>query len=109
MSPAPDWNAIEAAYRTGAGSLREIAAEYGVTEGAIRARAKKGGWARPAGFTQCVEPRLTALEEQVEALADLVEEMGELLEELTRANAGTLQRQLACQPWQERKPRSRWG
>jgi len=81
-----------------------------VTEGAIRARAKKGGWARPADFTQCVEPRLAALEEQVEALTGLVEEVGVLLVELTRANAGALRRQRAAQPWQQtQQPPSRWG
>jgi hypothetical protein len=42
----PDWIAIEGAYRSGKGSLREIGGEYGVTEGAIRARAKKHGWMR---------------------------------------------------------------
>lgn len=47
---APDWLAIEGEYRSGKKSVRAIAEEYGVTEGTIRARAKKGGWARdPAG------------------------------------------------------------
>jgi hypothetical protein len=107
---SPDWEAIEEAYRAGTGSLREIAGGHDVTEGAIRARAKKGGWARPAGFTQCVEPRLAALEEQVEALSGLVLEMGELLVELTSANAGALSRLRAPQPWQtDRRLPSRWG
>ncbi|VXD05841.1 conserved hypothetical protein [Enterobacterales bacterium 8AC] len=42
----PDWEAIESAYRAGVLSLREIGTEYGVTEGAIRKRAKKYGWVR---------------------------------------------------------------
>lgn len=42
----PDWLAIEGAYRSGKGSLREIAGEHGITEGAIRARAKKLCWVR---------------------------------------------------------------
>lgn len=47
---AIDWPAIEGEYRAGKKSVRAIAEEYGITEGAIRARAKKGGWSRdPAG------------------------------------------------------------
>lgn len=47
---ARDWSAIEDEYRAGKKSVRAIAEEYGVIEGTIRARAKKGGWARdPAG------------------------------------------------------------
>jgi len=41
-----DWIAIEGAYRSGKGTLRDIAAANGITEGAIRARAKKLGWVR---------------------------------------------------------------
>jgi len=46
QKPAPDWERIEADYRAGVLSLREIAAPYKVTEGAIRKRAKRDGWAR---------------------------------------------------------------
>lgn len=45
----PDWEAIESAYRAGVLSLRDIGEQYGVTEGAIRKRAKKLGWVRKAG------------------------------------------------------------
>lgn len=41
-----DWAAIEMKYRTSGVSVRTIAAEYGVTEGAIRRRAKAEGWER---------------------------------------------------------------
>lgn len=41
-----DWELIERHYRAGLLSLREIAKEGGVTEGAIRKRAKKDGWTR---------------------------------------------------------------
>lgn len=44
----PDWNIIEGLYKTGERSLRDIAAEHGITEGTIRARAKKQGWVRDA-------------------------------------------------------------
>lgn len=45
----PDWEAIESAYRAGVLSLRDIGEQYGVTEGAIRKKAKKFGWVRKAG------------------------------------------------------------
>lgn len=41
-----DWIAIEGAYRANKDSLREIAGQYGISEGAIRKRAKKSGWLR---------------------------------------------------------------
>ncbi|HDT1533816.1 TPA: hypothetical protein QHT16_003852 [Klebsiella pneumoniae subsp. pneumoniae] len=44
----PDWEAIESAYRAGVLSLRDIGDKYGVTEGAIRKRAKKFDWIRKA-------------------------------------------------------------
>lgn len=44
--PATDWERIEAQYRAGTASVREIAAEHGITEGAIRKRAKRDGWER---------------------------------------------------------------
>ena len=42
----PDWEAIESAYRAGLLSLREIAAQHGISDTAIRKRAKKDGWTR---------------------------------------------------------------
>lgn len=43
---APDWERIEYDYRAGLLSLREIAGEHGITEGAIRKRAKRDKWER---------------------------------------------------------------
>jgi hypothetical protein len=43
---APDWERIEALYRAGAMSVREIAAEHGVSHVAIGKRAKKHEWTR---------------------------------------------------------------
>ena len=45
----PDWEAIESAYRAGVLSIRDIGDKYGVTEGAIRKRAKKFDWVRNSG------------------------------------------------------------
>lgn len=42
----PDWERIELDYRAGIKSLRQIAGEQGVSEGAIRKRAKRDDWSR---------------------------------------------------------------
>lgn len=47
----PDWLIIETEYRAGIRSLRDIASDQGISEGAIRKRAKKSGWVRDATKT----------------------------------------------------------
>ena len=47
-----DWQRIETAYREGTCWVRELARQEGVTEGAIRKRARAKGW--PARGTQPV-------------------------------------------------------
>ncbi|KQQ60144.1 hypothetical protein ASF84_05410 [Pseudomonas sp. Leaf127] len=42
----PDWEAIERAFRAGALSIRTIADRHGVSDTAIRKRAKAAGWER---------------------------------------------------------------
>jgi hypothetical protein len=42
----PDWEAIEREFRAGQQSARAIAAKHGITEGAIRKKAKAEGWQR---------------------------------------------------------------
>ena len=44
--PEIDWEAIEADYRAGVLSLREIANSHGITHGAVNKRAKRDGWDR---------------------------------------------------------------
>lgn len=44
--PAPDWEKIELDYRAGIKTLREIAADHGISHQAINKRAKRDGWAR---------------------------------------------------------------
>lgn len=44
--PFPDWVVIEREYRLGIRSSIAIASEHGITEAAIRKRAKKEGWIR---------------------------------------------------------------
>ena len=46
MAKRPDWEAIESAYRAGVMSLREIASQHNISEGAIRKRAKRDDWSR---------------------------------------------------------------
>lgn len=41
-----DWERIECEYRAGVKSIRQIAQEFGVSDGAIRKRAKKEEWER---------------------------------------------------------------
>jgi hypothetical protein len=43
---ATDWAAIEAAYTLGTASIRQIARDHGVTDTAIRKKAKADGWVR---------------------------------------------------------------
>lgn len=43
---AASWDAIEDEFRHSARSVRSIAEDHGVTEGAVRSRAKKDGWTR---------------------------------------------------------------
>jgi hypothetical protein len=44
--PKTDWESIERHYRAGVLSLREIAKQHGVTDGAIRKKAKQLDWQR---------------------------------------------------------------
>lgn len=55
-----DWEAIEREYRAGQLSVREIARQFELTEGAIRKRAKLDGWSRPlaAKVREAVRERL---------------------------------------------------
>lgn len=43
---APDWERIELDYRAGIKSLRQIADDHGISEGAVRKRAKRDDWTR---------------------------------------------------------------
>lgn len=43
---APDWARIELDYRAGIKTLRQIGGEHGISEGAIRKRAKRDYWTR---------------------------------------------------------------
>lgn len=61
-----DWERIESEYRAGILSLREIAARQGITEGAIRKKAKRLGW--PRDLRRKIQQRATDLDERQQAL-----------------------------------------
>lgn len=46
-----DWTAIEVEYTTSTASVRAIAARHGITDGAIRQKAKRHGWQRATQAT----------------------------------------------------------
>jgi hypothetical protein len=46
LKAAVDWRGIETLFRAGALSIREIAKTHGLSDGAVRKRAKRDGWDR---------------------------------------------------------------
>lgn len=86
--PAPDWERIEADYRAGVLSIREIASAHTLTEGAIRKRAKRDGWERDLGAKVRAKADALVRKEEVRSLVrsesayserEIVEHGGELL------------------------------
>jgi len=65
-----DWDGIERDYRAGVMSVREIARWYGITEGAVRKKAKKEGWERkerpPRIEVRKVEAEILGVQPKVE-------------------------------------------
>jgi transposase-like protein len=60
-----DWEAIEKKYRPNILSLREIARQHGVTEAAIRKKAKQLGWVRDLGAKVREKVRLELVRTEV--------------------------------------------
>ena len=56
MASNTDWEAIEREYRAGQLSIREIASQHGISDTAIRKKAKAKGWARD--LTEQVQKRV---------------------------------------------------
>lgn len=65
--PKTDWEAIEAQYRANVTSTNELAKRHGISEGTIRARAKKHGWVKDAEGTKrrLVKERLSGITKDV--------------------------------------------
>jgi len=62
-----DWERIEIDYRAGVRSLREIASEHEITEGAIRKKAKQYGWERDLSAKVRAKADALVRKEQVRA------------------------------------------
>ena len=79
------WSVIEAEYRTGVKPLRATASEHGITEGAIRKRAKKEQWTRD--LTAKIQAQADAIVRK-DAVRKEVREAGRVPErEIIEANA----------------------
>ncbi len=87
---APDWDKIETEYRHGPLTIRAIAQEGGVSEGAIRKRAKAGGWIRnePATIRRMAVEKANALA----VLPHLAEAVPERLDAIAERSASVLVR-----------------
>ncbi|MDU4249019.1 hypothetical protein [Pseudomonas sp.] len=94
-----DWEAIERAYRAGSLSMRAIAEANGISDGAIRKRAKKEGWLRD--LTDQVKTatkeklvrssvRTEGTQEQVRTNAEIIEEASEQAASVVLAHRGDL-------------------
>lgn len=97
----PDWEAIETAYRAGVMSLREIASQHGISEGAIRKRVKRDEWSRDrnAKVKECADDLVrkaevrkqvrceTALSERV-----LIEATAEVIATVRKGHRGDIRR-----------------
>lgn len=99
----PAWEAIERDYRAGVLSVREIARQYKVTEGAIRKRAKADHWTRDlnAAVQQAAKNALVRTEVRnahaQETEAEVVEDAAQVVVELVRQHRADLRggRQMA--------------
>lgn len=60
-----DWEAVERLYRAGVMSVRAIAAEHGITEGAIRRKARENGWERDLSAKVAEKVRSDLVREEV--------------------------------------------
>lgn len=63
--PRADWDAIERAYRANLISIRAIAAEHGVSDTAIRKKAKELGWVQDLGARVQQEIRNKLIQDEV--------------------------------------------
>jgi len=82
-----DWESIEREYRAGQLSVREIARQYGITEGPIRRKAKSLGWNRD--LTEKV--RIAARAQlQIEDAGDAESTDAQIVEKAAERSAGVV-------------------
>lgn len=82
---APDWERIEADYRAGVLSVREIAASQGITHGAINKRAKRDGWERD--LSARIRTKAEALVSKREVSSEVSTEKADTDKAIVEANA----------------------
>jgi len=87
---APDWERIEADYRAGVLSIREIAGAHGITDTAIRKRAKRDGWVRD--LAERIQAKADALVRTAEVRTQVRTESAIQERELVEANAEAIAR-----------------
>lgn len=82
---APDWERIEADYRAGVLSVREIAAAQGVSHTAIQKRAKANGWERD--LAEKIQAKAESLVAKREVATKVATETKVSVRQLIEANA----------------------
>jgi hypothetical protein len=87
---APDWERIEADYRAGVLSVREIAASQGITHGAINKRAKRDGWERD--LSARIQAKADALVSKAEVSTQVSTERAATDKLIVEANAEAIAR-----------------
>jgi hypothetical protein len=85
---APDWERIEADYRAGVLSIREIAAAQGITDTAIRKRAKRDEWVRD--LAERIQAKADALVRTAQVRSEVRTESAISERELIASNAETV-------------------
>jgi hypothetical protein len=83
--PAPDWERIEADYRAGLLSVREIAASQGISHTAIQKKAKAEGWERD--LAKRIQDKADALVAKREVASQVATETAATERAIVEANA----------------------
>ncbi len=102
--PRPDWEAIERDYRSGRVSIRKVAEAHGVSDKAVRNRAKAAEWTRDLSEQVLTEARAKAIRAAVRdpgrvpsTDADLVEQAAATTAEVMIGHRKDLQRLAAVE------------
>ncbi len=92
MSKQPDWEAIESAFRAGSLSIRTIADQHGISDTAIRSRAKKHGWQRDLTeqVRQTTKSKLVRAEVRADGSHEPSRTDAEIIEEASDAAASVV-------------------
>jgi hypothetical protein len=87
---APDWERIEADYRAGVLSVREIATAHGVSHTAINKRASKDGWVRD--LSAKIKAKAESLVSKAEVSIEVSKQKAETDRAIVDANAEAIAR-----------------